>query len=298
MILALTGATGFVGGHVVRRAVEAGHQVRALARRPQPPRDGVTWIAGALDDAAALAALVEGADAVIHIAGVINAPDRAGFVAGNIAGTQAVVAATASGTRFVHVSSLSAREPQLSIYGWSKREAEAVVAAAPLDWDMVRPPAIYGPGDMDMLDLFRFARRGVALTPPAGRLSVIHADDLARLLVALAAAPATRAIYEVDDARDGAWTHKGFTSAIGAAVGRRVRPIALPRALLRVGARIDRLARGKGARLTADRVAYFCHPDWTVDVTKRPPAALWVPQIATETGLRETAESYRAAGLL
>ena len=298
MILALTGATGFVGGHVVRRAVEAGHQVRALARRPQPPRDGVTWIAGALDDAAALAALVEGADAVIHIAGVVNAPDRAGFVAGNIAGTQAIVAATAPGTRFVHVSSLSAREPQLSIYGWSKREAEAVVAAAPLDWDMVRPPAIYGPGDMDMLDLFRFARRGVALTPPAGRLSVIHADDLARLLVALAAVPATHAIYEVDDARDGAWTHKSFTSAIGAAVGRRVHPIALPRALLRVGARIDRLARGKGARLTADRVAYFCHPDWTVDATKRPPAALWVPQIATETGLRETAESYRAAGLL
>lgn len=298
MILALTGATGFVGGHVVRRAVEAGHQVRALARRPQPPRDGVTWIAGALDDAAALAALVDGADAVIHIAGVVNAPDRAGFVAGNIAGTQAIVAATAPGTRFVHVSSLSAREPQLSIYGWSKREAEAVVAAAPLDWDMVRPPAIYGPGDMDMLDLFRFARRGVALTPPAGRLSVIHADDLARLLVALAAVPATHAIYEVDDARDGAWTHKSFTSAIGAAVGRRVHPIALPRALLRVGARIDRLARGKGARLTADRVAYFCHPDWTVDATKRPPAALWVPQIATETGLRETAESYRAAGLL
>jgi len=298
VILALTGATGFVGGHVVRRAVEAGHQVRALARRPQPPRDGVTWIAGALDDAAALAALVDGADAVIHIAGVVNAPDRAGFVAGNIAGTQAIVAATAPGTRFVHVSSLSAREPQLSIYGWSKREAEAVVAAAPLDWDMVRPPAIYGPGDMDMLDLFRFARRGVALTPPAGRLSVIHADDLARLLVALAAVPATHAIYEVDDARDGAWTHKSFTSAIGAAVGRRVHPIALPRALLRVGARIDRLARGKGARLTADRVAYFCHPDWTVDATKRPPAALWVPQIATETGLRETAESYRAAGLL
>ena len=298
MILALTGATGFVGGHVVRRAIEAGHQVRALARRPQPPRDGVTWIAGALDDAAALAALVDGADAVIHIAGVVNAPDRAGFIAGNITGTQAIVAATAPGTRFVHVSSLSAREPQLSVYGWSKHAAEGVVAAAPLDWDMVRPPAIYGPGDMDMLDLFRFARRGVALTPPAGRLSVIHADDLARLLVALAAAPAARAIYEVDDARDGAWTHETFTRAIGTAVGRRVRPIALPPALLRIGARIDRLARGKGARLTADRVAYFCHPDWTVDVAKRPPARLWRPQIETETGLRDTAESYRAAGLL
>ncbi|PND82491.1 epimerase, partial [Escherichia coli] len=77
---------------------------------------GVTWVAGALDDAASLVALVEGADAVIHIAGVVNAPDKAGFVAGNIEGTRAVVSATET-RRLVHVSSLSAREPQLSMYG-------------------------------------------------------------------------------------------------------------------------------------------------------------------------------------
>ena len=71
-----------------------------------------------------------------------------------------------------------------------------------------------------------------------------------------------------------------------------------PRGLLRLGARIDRLIRGKRAKLTADRVAYFCHPDWTVDPAKRPPVALWTPGIASEAGLRETAESYRAAGLL
>jgi uncharacterized protein YbjT (DUF2867 family) len=272
--------------------------VRALARRPQPARAGVTWVAGALDDAAALAALVEGADAVIHIAGVVNAPDRAGFVAGNIEGTRAVVAATPPGTRFVHVSSLSAREPQLSIYGWSKRGAEDVVAASGLAWDMVRPPAIYGPGDMDMLDVYRLARRGIAITPPPARLSIIHADDLARLLVALAETPAERTIYEVDDAREGGWTHREYATAIGAAVGRRVRPIALPPALLRLGARIDRLLRGDRARLTADRAAYLCHPDWMVDPAKRPAAALWTPWIGGEAGLGETAESYRAAGLL
>ncbi|QKS00196.1 NAD(P)H-binding protein [Sphingomonas sp. CL5.1] len=298
MILALTGATGFVGGHVVRRALEAGHQVRALARRPQPARDGVSWIAGALDDPAALAELTAGADAVIHIAGVVNAPDRAGFAAGNVDGTRAIVAATAPGTRFVHVSSLSAREPQLSIYGWSKREAEEVVAASALAWDMVRPPGIYGPGDMEMLDVFRFARRGFSITPPAGRASWIHVDDLARLLVVLAETPAGRAIYEMDDGREGGWTHHAFAEAVGVALGRAVRPIALTPGLLRLGARVDRLIRGKRARLTADRVAYFCHPDWTVDPAKRPPAALWAPAIASDTGLRETVESYRAAGLL
>ncbi|MFW2852756.1 NAD-dependent epimerase/dehydratase family protein [Sphingomonas sp. TX0543] len=298
MILALTGGTGFVGGHVIRRALEAGHQVRALARRPQAERAGVTWLTGALDEPLALAALVAGADAVIHIAGVVNSPDRAGFVAGNIEGTRTLAAATPPGTRFVHVSSLSAREPALSIYGWSKHQAEEIVAASGLAWDMVRPPAIYGPGDMEMLDLFRFARRGIAITPPRGVLSLIHVDDLARLLVALAETPASATIYEVDDGREGGWTQRDFAVAIGAAVGRRVHPLALPPALLRLGARIDGLLRGKRAKLTADRVAYFCHPDWTIDPAKRPAASLWTPRIASEAGLRQTAQSYRDAGLL
>lgn len=298
MIVAVTGGTGFVGGHVIRRALENGHEVRALARRPQPAQSGVTWITGALDDSAALAELVEGSDAVIHIAGVVNAPDRAGFVEGNIDGTRAIAAATPPGRRFVHVSSLSAREPGLSIYGWSKREAEEVVAESNLAWDMVRPPAIYGPGDMEMLDLFRFARRGIAITPPPGLLSLIHVDDLARLLVALVAAPAKSEIYEVDDGREGGWTQHDFATAIGAAVGRRVYPLALPPILLRLGARIDGLLRGKRAKLTADRIAYFCHPDWTIDPAKRPATTLWTPQIAGDLGLRQTVDSYRAAGLL
>src|SRR3546814_20287384 len=115
------------------------------------------------------------------------APDRAGFVAGTIEGTRAIVAAAerANVRRFVHVSSLAAREPALSVYGWSKAEAEKVVEASALDWVMVRPPAIYGPGDMEMRDLFRLARWGIALLPPPGKLSVIEVSDLARLLLAL-----------------------------------------------------------------------------------------------------------------
>jgi len=151
---------------------------------------------------------------------------------------------------------------------------------------------------MEMLDVFRLAKWGIAVTPPPGRVSWIHADDLARLLVTLAETPATRAIYEVDDGCAGGWTHRDFAEAIGAAIGKRVRPIALTPGLLRLGARIDRLLRGKGAKLTADRVAYFCHPDWAADPAKRPAAALWTPRIAGEAGLRETAESYRAAGWL
>ncbi|MBB6503247.1 nucleoside-diphosphate-sugar epimerase [Sphingomonas endophytica] len=299
MILALTGGTGFVGGALIEQALAAGHQVRALARRAQPPREGVTWIAGALDDPSTISTLVSTAAAVIHVAGAVNAPDRAAFAAANIDGTRNVVdaARTWNVRRFVHVSSLAAREPSLSNYGWSKGGAEDVVTASALDWTIVRPPGVYGPGDMEQRDLFRAARRtGVVPIPPRGRLSIIHVADLARLLLALAEAPGDCAVYEASDGHP--LSYADFARAIGAAVGRRAVPLPLPAALLRTAARADRLLRGRKAKLTADRVAYMIHPDWTADPAKAPPPALWQPQIAAAGGLAETARWYRAHGLL
>ena len=294
---AITGGTGFVGRRTIDRAVEAGHDVTALTRRERPSRPGVTWIAGALDDRAALDTLVRKADAVIHIAGVVNA-DRAGFITGNIDGTRAVVDATtrASVMRFVHVSSLAAREPSLSTYGWSKAEAEHIVTASALDWTILRPAAVYGPGDMEMRDLFRAAKLGIALLPPPGIMSAVAVDDLARLLVAIAGADTPHTLYEVDDGT--AWTHVDFAKAIGVAVGQRVVPLPLPRALMMIGARLDSLLRGDKAKLTADRVGYLNHSDWTAAADRRVPAELWSPKIDLHEGLAETARWYRAHGLL
>lgn len=296
MIIALTGATGFLGGHVLRRALDAGHSVRALARKSQAARQGVEWIAGSLDNATSLTDLCEGTDAVIHVAGVVNG-DAATFDSGNRLGTLAMLDA-AIDKRFVHVSSLAAREPQLSNYGASKRTAEDAVVASALDWRIVRPPAIYGPGDTDNLELFRFAKWGVVPLPPGGRMSVIHADDLARLVVTLAESDETRVFYEADDAMPGGWSHKDFARAIGSAVGRKVMTVPLPTGLVRLGARIDGALRGPKAKLTADRAAYFCHPDWTIDPVRRPPVELWTPKIATAAGLAATAAWYRAEGWL
>ncbi|UVO51656.1 NAD(P)H-binding protein [Sphingomonas sp. SUN019] len=295
MILALTGGTGFVGRRTIDRALSAGHHIRALTRRPQPDRAGVTWIEGALDDLPALARLVDGADAVIHIAGVVNAADRAGFVAGNVDGTRAILVAAAN-KRFVHVSSLSAREPQLSDYGRSKREAERVVEASDTDWTIVRPTGVYGPGDTELRDMFRLAKRGLAFLPPPGKVALIHVDDLARLLVTLAGRPGDRTIYEVDDGA--VLTHADLAHAIGVAVGQKVLPMHLPAPLLRLGARLDRAVRGPNAKLTPDRVGYLCHPDWTARADRRPPPHLWTPSIPTAKGLAETAAWYRAQRLL
>ena len=300
MKLAITGGTGFVGSHLIAQAAAAGHEVRALTRRPQPARDHVVWSEGALDRPDSLAALVEGCDAVVHVAGVVNG-DRAAFVAGNITGTENMVAAAAKAgvRRFVHISSLAAREPQLSTYGWSKSVSEEPVIAAGLDWTILRPPAIYGPGDREMLDIFRFARLGVVPLPPGGRLSMLHVADLGRLILAcLDRETSLGRTYEPDDGRTGGWGTIELARAIGAAVGRRVLPLPIPKRLLTIGVGIDRLVRRGGAKLTQDRVDYFCHPDWTASPHAHPPADLWAAEIPTEQGLAETAAWYRAQGWL
>jgi len=300
--LALTGGTGFVGQAVLDLAAQGGLAVRALTRREQPARPGVEWVRGDLADRAALARLVAGAGAVLHVAGVVSTPEPAGFHAGNVAGTEAVLEATrqAGVARLVLVSSLSAREPALSAYGRSKRHAEELVQVSGLDWTIVRPPAIYGPRDREMLELFKAARWGVVPMPPAGHASVIHVTDLARLLLALVPGgpQVGLRLFEPDDGRTGGWSHGELARAIGAAVGLRVWVPHLPAAALMGVARLDKALRGAGAKLTADRVGYMTHPDWVCRPDKAPPVDLWQAQIATAEGLAETARWYREQGWL
>lgn len=301
-LLAITGATGFVGQAVLDYAARAGIEVRALARRPQDARAGVEWVQGDLNDKRALQRLVGRVSVVLHIAGVVNAPDEQGFEDGNVWGTLGVVnAALEAGVpRFVHVSSLSAREPDLSIYGRSKLRGEKIVKASSLDWTVVRPPAVYGPRDTEMFELFKLARRGVVPLPPQGHLSIIHVNDLARLLLALipGGEEVTHLTFEPDDGTPGGWTNTELARAIGVAVGKRATAVNLPASVLRLGAKLDATFRGKGAKLTQDRVGYMCHPDWRVGEGNQPPAEIWLPQVETRMGLHATAAWYREAGWL
>lgn len=303
-ILAITGATGFVGSAVLDEALAQGHRVRALARRELAPRAGVEWVRGDLNDTAALAALVQGAGAVVHVAGLTNTPDPREFEVANVTGTANVLAAmTGAGVkRLVFVSSLSARKPELSLYGASKAKAEALVEASRLDWTTVRPPGVYGPRDVDYLEMFRTAKLGFVPLPPGGASSIIHADDLARLLVVLASghtAATKKQIYEPDDGREGGWSHKELAQAIGRAMGRRVvfAPH-LPKKVLEAAAAADRRMRGDKAKLTADRVGYMAHPNWVSRFDRKPPPGLWQPRISGEEGLKATAEWYVQAGWL
>jgi nucleoside-diphosphate-sugar epimerase len=300
--IALTGGTGFVGQALIDAARARGVVVQALARKAQPRRDGVDWIAGDLSDPAALADLVRDAEAVVHVAGLTNARHPAEFETANVAGTLAEIeAALAAGVqRLVFVSSLSAREPGLSAYGASKARAERIVKASGLDWTIVRPPAVYGPRDKDMFELFRAAKWGVVPTPREGSSSLIHVDDLAALLLALL--PGGEGVshhsFEPDDGRRGGWTHYELARCIGWAVGRRPKVIGLSKRTMEWAAKADTMLRGHRAKLTLDRVGYMAHPDWVVSLGARVPAALWRPRIETREGIKATAKWYRDAGWL
>jgi uncharacterized protein YbjT (DUF2867 family) len=288
VILAITGATGFVGRRVLALADTP---VRALARKSQPETPGVTWIAGDLSDTAALARLCDGAAAVIHIAGIVSAPTRAEFDAGNVAGTAAMLAAAGT-RRFVHVSSLAAREPQLSMYGASKAEAERLVKASAADWVIVRPPGVYGPDDAEMLDIYKLAARGLYIAPP-GRISLIHVDDLARALLTLAGAGPSRTTLEIDDGAADGHSHADFAAVIGKGLDRRVRTIPLPLSMLHLAARL-----GISAKLTSDRARYIAHLDWVARGGNAALAGVWAPQIDLAAGVGDTIFGYRARSWL
>jgi len=299
MILAVTGGTGFVGRQFLAHSLAQGHTVRALARTPQPTQPGVTWVAGTL---AAPADLCAGADAVVHLAGVVNAATPDDFLAGNVAGTASILSAAAAAgvRRFVHVSSLAARERGLSQYGASKAAAEALVEASDRDWTIVRPPGVYGANDREMLAVFQLAGRGVAVLPGRGRFSLIEVGDLARALLAVAVSD-LHGVFEIDDDAPHGHSHAELAQAVAAALGRRVRMVALPAAALRLGAAIDTaIARRRGVlpRLSFDRARYLAHADWVVTPGAGLPQSTWQPRVALAEGTAATAAWYRAAGWL
>lgn len=307
-VVAVTGATGFVGMHLIRHLAIQGWDVRALTRRPQATLEsGITWVPGSLEDERSLINLTRGATACIHVAGAIKGRNRDDFARANIGGTERALAACRTGgvEKFIHVSSLAAREPNLSDYAWSKRQAEeAVRANASGCWAMVRPPAVYGPGDRETLSLFQAARLGVAPLPnPRARASLIHVSDLSAALIAsLEADDCIHGhVAEVHDGQPGGYLLADLYKRIGAALGKRVRLVPVPGLLLRgVGQANAVLAPflGRVPMVTPGKVRELLHPDWSTQDDTLNRLTGWQPNIPAEDGLLNTARWYRAEGWL
>ncbi|MEQ9609170.1 MAG: SDR family NAD(P)-dependent oxidoreductase [Kiloniellaceae bacterium] len=307
--VALTGGTGFVGGHILRRLAEAGWRVRALARRAGalPQTSAATAVTGDLESETALAALVTGADTVVHCAGLVAARSDAEFHRINAEGTARLLrAAAAAGVRrFVLISSLAAREPHLSGYAASKRGAEDALRAegGRLAWQVLRPPVIYGPGDRATLPLFRQFARGLVLRPAGdGRFSMLYVEDLADAVAALLTQTAPSGqVMELHDARAAGYGWDDILAVAERQFGRRVRTLPVPRAVQRAAAALGTLGAavtGRPAILSQGKVNEIAHPDWVCRHNLLGDCISWSPAVGLDEGFSRTAAWYKAAGWL
>jgi len=302
-VIAITGATGFIGGTLIRRLAAAGRQVQALIRpasiHKQPGDGALKWIQGDLEDVDSLGQLVRGADVIVHCAGAVRGATRAHFNRINVDGVARLAQVAKKEQpppRFLLMSSLAAREPQLSAYASSKQQGERVLmeASAKIDWVVFRPSAVYGPGDRAMMPVLRWMARGVAPLPGSGngRFAMLHAEDLAEAVIKwLDHCRDQRLTYELHDGHPAGYSWQEVIQIIARLRGAPVTPIKVPLALMKLMAIINLAAArtiGYAPMLTPGKIREISHSDWTADNTAICRSTGWSPKIDLAEGLRRT----------
>jgi len=318
----VTGGTGFVGGHLIEVLLRQGDAVTALIRSPTKAAGlaerGVRLIPGDLTETEALRTAARDQEVIYHVAGAIAARDEAEFLGVNREGTARLVEAAAevSDARLVLVSSLAAGGPvargerlrddepprPVTAYGRSKLAGEEVVRRGRLAWTIMRPPAVYGPNDAQMLRVFRAARLGVMPVFGDGKqeLSLVYGPDLAEALAAAgrSTAAAGGVFYPCHPE---ILTSTSVVQEIARAMRRRVRLVRLPRWVARPALRLASTTAaitGRRTILTPDKANEFFAPAWTSDPTALQRATGWRASHDLASGAVTTAEWYRAAGWL
>ena len=320
-VVFLTGANGFVGSHIARACLAAGHVLRVLIR-PNADRSRladapVEWIVGDLDDHAALRKGAHGADWVIHNAGRVRAPNLAGYLHANATGTQnlidAVLEAAPGISRFVYVSSQAAGGPSkagrpriesdppdpLTPYGKSKLEGEEAVMrhASRLPVVAIRPPAVYGPEDTAVLAIFQTV--GWHIKPVFGPqpqfISVVYVEDLVRgIMLACEHPKAVGEVFYI--AEDRSYELAEMCELIRQGLGTWAILVKFPKPLLMsiawtcdmVGA-----AFRFTPRLNRNKARDFLQRDWRASTDKAQQRLGYHSSVPFADGARRTVQWYR-----
>ncbi len=300
--IALTGATGFIGGALARRLEAAGWQIRALVRpnsfRTHHSATAAQWVKGDLEDLDSLRRLVQSVYALVHCAGAVRGVSQAHFNRVNVDGVARLVQAAKEHQvpRFLLISSLAAREPRLSPYAASKRLGEDVLAAAAgdMEWTALRPPAVYGPGDKELLPLFRWIGRGIApiLGSSNARFSLLYVEDLAEAAVRwLDCRTVERCVFELHDGHPNGYAWRDVVDTMARMHAKSVVSLRVPTIILRFLAGLNVMAArvfGYAPMLTPGKIREIRHPNWVCDNDAFRRVTGWSPKVSLEEGLRRT----------
>ena len=302
MRIAVTGATGFIGRHVVAYLRSRGDDVIEVGRPLQR---------------AAITKAIAGAGTVIHLAGVVSTSRDEEYMAVNVDATAAVAeAAGERGARLVHISSLAAAGPAgpqaprsetdppapMTAYGRSKLEGERAVAAVPgLWWTVLRPGVVYGPGDRALLPLFVLASRRVL--PDIGRASAaytfVFVSDLVRVIAAAVDHGTSGDVLFVG--HPAPVTTRAVLEGVRRAVGRRAMIVSVPMSVLRLVALVGDAAgalRGKPLPMNRRRYAELAADGFVCRVDRLRDRLGIEATVGLDEGLAETAAWYRREGWL
>jgi len=299
--VAITGATGFIGNVLLKHLAGQGFQLRALYRPastlPPDQTASIQWLAGDLVDTDSLRTLVAGVDVIIHCAGTVRGSTLDDFKEANIAGVTRLieVATDLKVPRFLLISSLAAREPSLSDYAMSKKLGEDALLRYQdrISCDVLRPPAVYGPGDREMRPLLQIIKRGLVpiIGAKEGRFSLLYVDDLAVAVSCLLRSESVQKsrCFELHDGHPDGYTWHQIATIAAHLNGKKNYSLPIPRSLMQLVALsnlcLSRLL-GYPAMLTPGKVREIFHPDWVCDNTAISEEVGWQPRVLFSDGMK------------
>jgi len=300
--IVITGATGFIGGVLAKRLASTDWRIRALVRSEsllKRPKDiEAEWVTGDLEDMESLKRLVIGADAIVHCAGAVRGTNQEDFNRINVDGVARLIQAAAEQNpkpRFLLISSLAAREPQLSFYAASKRNGEKALASQSGDmfWGVFRPPAVYGPGDREMLPLFQWMFRGLAplIGSDTNRVSLLYVEDLAEAIISwLHNGIHSQRFYELHDGQQSGYSWQEIIGVVEHLNGKSILRAKIPVSFVKMAASVNLIVAklfGGSPMLTPGKVRELIYPNWVADNKQLSSDTGWVPRVLLEEGLRQ-----------
>jgi nucleoside-diphosphate-sugar epimerase len=297
-IVGITGATGFVGSHMCKLLHDRGYSLRLLLRStPNSLPDALLaqsqLVFGSLQDPSALLALCSECDVIIHCAASVRGNTWDDFESTNVQGTARLIAAMEQqGCQYyLHVSSLAATQPQLSWYSRSKHAAEQLVQQSALPGLILRPPAIYGPGDRELRPLLDMLYRGgpvLRVTSPDQQLALLHVDDLCAAMLACVQ-QRVQGLYSLDDGTEEGYDWDSICAAVQQLSGRTVRTLQLPASVLHSMAYLNvhwSRWRGRKSMLNPGKARELCWSDWRTPAPRLQQVLDWQPAFTLPEGLR------------